>query len=363
VFNLANHLTQLGVQCLVFSNENEKDADMSGAKFETISIEDLLNNTIQTKIDLIHVWTPREVVREITERLLLKYQVPYIVHLEDNEEHLIESILKVNIKLLNLLPNFLLNTMIQPHMSHPTRYTNFLKNASGITIINEKLNKFCPPNIPTEVIWAGYQEDLPWNRAMDAELKQHLGIGDNELIIAYTGNIHRVNYAEVANLYRGINILYSQGYPIKLIRTGTDYISFLNRKEKKFKTNYCIELGRVDRNKLPSILSITDILVQPGKPDNFNNYRFPSKLPEYLASGKPVILPKSNIGLHLKNMEECLWLEDGSATDIAQKIELLISNPNLRQTIGQGGRAFAEQNLKWGNQAEKLYTFYKKVLS
>lgn len=363
IFNLANHLTGLGVQCLVCTNRKDKPVDIYGVKFETITMEDLLSDSFQTKIDLIHVWTPREVVREVTERLLLKYQVPYIVHLEDNEEHLVESILKINIKYLVLLPNFVLNILIQPHMSHPIRYKNFLSNATGITIINENLIKFCPPNIPTELIWAGYQEDLLWSKPKDIDLKHSLGIGDDEFVIPYTGNVHRVNYIEVTELYRAIEILYLRGYPVKLIRTGTDYISFLDKKQQNLKKKYCVELGQVSRDNLPALLSIADVLVQPGKPDAFNNYRFPSKLPEYLASGKPVILPKTNIGLHLKNYEECLFLEDGSASDIAQKLELLFSDLNLRNKIGLGGRRFAEQHLKWGNHAQKLYSFYKKIIN
>lgn len=364
VFNLANHLTLLGVECIVCTPKKEnKIIDKEEILFERVAIEDLLKRRVEKDIDLIHVWTPREVVREITQKLLPKYNVPYLVHLEDNEEHLIESILGIRMQILRWLPNFALNLLIQPHMSHPIRYKEYLKNASGITLINERLNKFCPPNIPTEIIWAGYQENLQWNRSIDMELKHSLGIGDNEFVIAYTGNIHRVNYIEVRELYRAIEMLYSRGYPVKLIRTGTDYISFLDKNQQNFKKKYCIELGQVSRDKLPALLSIADVLVQPGKPDAFNNYRFPSKIPEYLASGKPVILPKTNIGLHLKNFEECLFLEDGSAFDIAQKLEFLFLDPNLRNKIGLGGRKFAEENLKWSTHAEKLYSFYKTLLN
>ena len=35
---------------------------------------------------LIHAWTPRENVRELTEELAARYGCPYFVHLEDNED-------------------------------------------------------------------------------------------------------------------------------------------------------------------------------------------------------------------------------------------------------------------------------------
>ena len=50
----------------------------------------------------------------------------------------------------------------------------------------------------------------------------------------------------------------------------------------------------------PQLLVAADILVQPdGSPGPFNDYRFPSKLPDFFASGRPVVLPKTNIGLYL----------------------------------------------------------------
>jgi glycosyltransferase involved in cell wall biosynthesis len=361
VFNLANHLTLLGVECIVSTPKTES-MELAGALFKTADIEDLINRRVETNFDLIHVWTPREIVRQTTQALLQVYPCPYILHLEDNEEYLIEAILMMPFTILKRLPSPLFRFLIKPHMSHPLHYKDFLIKASGVTIIIEKLKEFCPKHMPTEIIWAGYQEDLNWNMFVDIELKRSLGIGDNEFVVTYTGNVHRVNHAEIADLYEAIELLYSQGIPIKLIRTGRDYLSFLTKKQEKLKKKYCIELGRISRDKLPSLLSIADVLVQPGKPNAFNNYRFPSKLPEYLASGKPVILPKANIGLHLKNYEECLLLEDGSPLDIAQKLKLLFSDESLRNKIGLGGHKFAEQHLKWGGHAQKLYAFYKKII-
>lgn len=364
VFNLANHLTLLGVECMVCTPKRaSKVIKIEGALFETVEIEDLLSKKTKKNTDLIHVWTSREIVRKMTQDLLQIYSCPYVVHLEDNEQYLVSAILKIPLHIVKKLPKILLNFLIQPHMSHPKKYKEFIENATGLTVIIDRLREFCPTHILSEVIWAGYQEDLQWNMPVDLELKRSLGIGKHEFVIAYTGNAHRINRTEMAELYQAIETLYRRGISVKLIRTGTDYISFLNRKQKAFQKKYCIDLGYLPRNDLPALLSIADVLVQPGKPDAFNNYRFPSKLPEYLASGKPVILPKTNIGLYLKNYEESLFLEDGSAFDIAQKLELLFSDSNLRNKIGLGGRKFAEEHLKWGKQAEKLYSFYKTLLN
>jgi glycosyltransferase involved in cell wall biosynthesis len=294
---------------------------LGDALFEVVNIRALRGLKIKPHVDLIHVWTPREVARRITQQLLEMYSCPYIVHLEDSEDFLFETFRGEPLRALKHFPAFLANLVFAPRLSHPLRYKEFLANASGVTVIIESLIKFCPVDIPNEIIWAGYQEDLRWNMPVDLDFKHRLGLSDNELVVVYTGNVDIANRREVASLYQAIWLIRQRGFPIKLIRTGRNHVPFLDADLNRHMKDYCLELGHIPRRTIPALLSIADALVQPGKPDQFNNYRFPSKLPEYLASGKPVILPKTNIGLYLKDQEDCLFLEKGDTSDIAQKLE------------------------------------------
>ena len=79
------------------------------------------------------------------------------------------------------------------------------------------------------------------------------------------------------------------------------------------------------RASVPKLTAIADVLVQPGCANDFNDYRFPSKLPEFLAAGKPVLLPRSNLGRFLHDGVECVLLDQGNALDIASKLEALIA--------------------------------------
>ncbi len=62
-------------------------------------------------------------------------------------------------------------------------------------------------------------------------------------------------------------------------------------------------------SEVPGYLALADAFVQPGAPDEFNRYRLPSKLPEFLAMGRPVILPRCNIGNELSDRENAMLLE------------------------------------------------------
>ena len=82
--------------------------------------------------------------------------------------------------------------------------------------------------------------------------------------------------------------------------------------------------------EVPGYLALADAYVQPGAPDEFNRYRLPSKLPEFLSMGRPVILPACNLGNELVDGEEALLLREGSALEIAARIENLLDAPERR---------------------------------
>ena len=88
-----------------------------------------------------------------------------------------------------------------------------------------------------------------------------------------------------------------------------------------------LDLGFVSRDRLWDLLAAADVLVQPGGPSPFNDYRFPSKLPDFLACGKPVVLPATNIGRHLADGEEALLLRRGDAAEIFEAVRRLAGDP------------------------------------
>jgi glycosyltransferase involved in cell wall biosynthesis len=83
---------------------------------------------------------------------------------------------------------------------------------------------------------------------------------------------------------------------------------------------------------------------------------------EFLAMGRPVILPRCNIGNELTEGENALLLENGTSLEIAARLRQLIADPALAERLGRGARAFAEQNLSWEANAVLLSDFYRGLL-
>ncbi|MDQ0115230.1 glycosyltransferase family 4 protein [Paenibacillus harenae] len=366
IFNFANHLADLRVDCGVCVPDNKQSVELIGKpRFKVYDFVDFRARTIHFRdgrpADLVHAWTPREIVRTTATQMTEYYGCKYIVHLEDNEEAIVASNLGVDYNKLVLLPEKVLDRMIDQLLSHPTRYKRFVQRADGVTAIIDKLLAFKSENQSSKVIWPGFESDLFEPLPINIALKRSLGIAETDFVIVYTGNVHHSNWQEVRSLYLAVAALNRDGFSVKLIRTGRNFVDFEDEALHSYRHCF-VELGFVDRGMLPRLTSLADVFVQPGSPDIFNDYRFPSKLPEFFAMGKPVILPHTNIGRYMKDRDNCLLLYKGDAIEIYEKLIYLIANNEVRDAIGRSGRAFALANFSWEKSAKALHDFYLQVL-
>ena len=367
VFNLANRLADLGHEVGVcVPARPEATLRVGRPKFRTLLQKDVVAQGWRFADgrgpDLVHAWTPREVVREGTERIAASSGAPYFVHLEDNEAHLLEASVGRPYVSLHRMNVAELDGPVPPHLTHPHRGRAFLAGAAGVSALVDELLVFKPEATPGCVIWPAYDPDLPWGEPADPSLRRSLGIRDDEYVIAYTGNAHPANSREVASVYIAVALLNRLGLPTRLVRTGNNHAPLFDRDAEREIGRHCVELGFAPRAEIPRILSLADALVQPGRRGQFNDYRFPSKLPEYFASGKPVLLPDTNVGRHLVDGRDCVLLRHGHAQEIALALSRLLPDREWRERLGRAARGLAETRFSWGRSAERLARFYADVL-
>lgn len=313
--------------------------------------------------DIIHAWTPREGVR----KFILAYQrvtstpARVIVHLEDNEEHLVSSFTGHSIEELRRMDGAALNTLVGDLLPHPVRYRTCLRLADGITVLIDRLQDFAPPDVPVQVVPPGIDAGLYSPPASDPAFRRELGLRDDEKIIVFTGSVTFVNEAEMRELYVAVSLLNQRGRPTRLIRTGLNTPPFL--QGLAFDQSCILDLGFIEKARLPKLLALADVLVQPGHPGPFNDYRLPSKLPEFLASGRPVILPHSNIAAQMVDGRDGLFLETGTPEEIADRCERIFNDTTLARTLSEGGRQFAREHFCLDQNTQTLLAFYEKTLS
>jgi glycosyltransferase involved in cell wall biosynthesis len=334
VCQLASELTALGVDCTVaVPNGQETQTVLPRRDFAVLEFAEALTQ----QWDVVHAWTPREVVRTFCASVQRK---SLFIHLEDNEPY--------------LLAHLGSGEEVPDGLSHPRRSREFLAQADGITVVIDRLAEFAPPGIPVLEISPSCDMALFQQRPRNEQLREQFLIAPETTVIAYTGNVHAANVAEVRSLYLSMALLNREGVPGVLIRSGKDHVPAADEILRKS----AVELGRVDYRQIPAILAAADFLVQPGRPGTFNDYRVPSKLPEFFSAGRPVILPATNLGLQVCHGEEAWVLPKADAVSIADAIRFLRSDADLCQRLSQGGRRFLERRPTWAENARKVLDFY-----
>lgn len=103
-------------------------------------------------------------------------------------------------------------------------------------------------------------------------------------------------------------------------------------------------------------------LVQPGAPSDFNRYRFPSKLMDYLLSGRPVVTFEVGAGRLLKDGEHALLTRTASPFELAEKLELVLGDPDLGRRLGSGGRRRARELFDADANGDRLLELYEIAL-
>lgn len=364
---LAQTFTQLGIKCSVYiAGSPRKSKNYFGKSNYPIFNYTTVIEHIKTgylKNCIIHAWTPREPCRKLTTYIVYHTNAPYFVHLEDNEHHIMEQVFKK--PLLQLQYEALNNPTAfeKTGFCHPLYFQHFLNNARGVTCLIDKLEEHVPNTIPRMTFWPACEEfffHLP--PKAPKEIYSDLNISPNTTLLVYPGNIHRYNKDSMLYLLDALDLVTKEGYSIKLIKCGINSISLEELIPQNI-LQHIIDIGHIPAHSLAAYISCADILIQPGCPGNFDDYRFPSKIPFFLASGRPVILPKTNIGLKMTHKENCLLLEKGNAEEIAKNLLFLIKNPLLAKAIGKQGKQFARDSFSWKHSAKKLINFYVKCLS
>ena len=362
----ANQLTRLGHACVVAVPENPATLDVipeplfTAATFERLrQVEPVFPD--RRPADVVHAWTPRELVREFTLAYLQRHPAAALfIHLEDNEVHLMESFAREPLAVLRQRSDEELAARLSPRLSHPVRFRNFLRVAHGTTFITDRLREFIPDGQPALRLLPGIDPALYQPLAPDPARRAELGLQPGEKLLVYTGSTTFANLADLRTLLLAVRLLNEGGTPCRLVRTGLNPPE-LARELAAIGGGHVLDLGFIPKAQLSPLLALADVLVQPGAADAFNDYRLPSKLPEFLCVGRPVILPRANVGQAMEDGRHALLLATGSAQEIADKCRQVFGDPALAQRLSAGALEFARAHFDLAANTAQLLGFYEQV--
>lgn len=369
VHSLANALVESGAaQCAVAVPSQLQTVELIGGvtRYQSLLFDDVLEGRLGFPDgrgpDIIHAWTPREINRRFVEavRARVAPKAKLVIHLEDNEEHLTARSLGQDWPSLQRMALKDLDASVPASLSHPIRYRQFMEQADAATVIVDRLRELVPAGKPVEEVWCSADEELFQQAPVNHDLRNRMAIPPHHTVLVYPGNVHPSNAGEVRSLYTAVALLNREGIPTTLVRAGRDFCEFLDH-DGVWAKPHVTELGLVPHKNMPRILAMADLFVQPGQPGEFNDYRFPSKLPEFLATGRPVVLPASNVGLHMRHREEAYVVPDLHAIEITEAVAEIVRDPQLAERLAAGGRRFFEERLSWKRGAALLAGLYQQI--
>jgi len=115
--------------------------------------------------------------------------------------------------------------------------------------------------------------------------------------------------------------------------------------------------GWIPDEEMLRYLSTADICVDPDPSSPLNDKSTWIKIMEYMAMGKPIVafrLPET----YWSAQNSALYAEPNDEAEFAEKIQILMDDPDLRAKLGQIGRKRVEQELAWDIVSQALLEAY-----
>jgi len=310
------------------------------------------------RADVIHACTPREVVRRFVMTYMAQKPTPLVIYLEDNESWISTRALGFDEGTLTQHTEKEISDRLPSALAHPFYYENFVGLADAVAVIQDKLRIEVPPWVHCETVMPGVDLNFFSPRPPDLSLRAKYAIAKNDRLIIYHGGLNQFTRPGIETLCRAVGIIKQQGYPCRLLRTGPFALDFLGQLSVDT-ASAISDLGFLPQPELPDLLALADVFVQPGKIDPFEDLRLPAKVPEFLAMGRPVVMPDVNIAHLFTDGMDAVLLRAGTPEEIAAKCVLLFSDPHRANRIGQAGRLMAEKYFDVRAQARCLEDVYK----
>jgi glycosyltransferase involved in cell wall biosynthesis len=112
------------------------------------------------------------------------------------------------------------------------------------------------------------------------------------------------------------------------------------------------------RDVIPSIIGNADLLALPRPDSKQAQGGFPTKLGEYLATGKPVCATTvGELPDYLTDNESVFFAQPGSVESFAEAMRRALYDPENAKRVGLNGKQVAQEEFNKDIQAKKLYQF------
>lgn len=232
--------------------------------------------------------------------------------------------------------------------------------ADGLTVINTALRDRAQARFsaPIHLLPVGANSDLI-KPLPKSESRRRLGLPENASIAVHTGQAPydavylAQSFVELAGTHPGALLVVAGGsFPIlKRVLGEAGLLPQL------------VQFGLLDRDGLATVMACADVLLLPYTNRAVNRFRYPNKLGDYLAAGRPIVTNSTNDLGRLVADERLGLIAEDTPESFAGAIKQLFDDDSLGVELGRRGRELAESKLDWGFLAADLERFYEDTLA
>lgn len=196
-------------------------------------------------------------------------------------------------------------------------------------------------------------------RERDEELKESLGLA-GKTIIGYVGSV--LDYEGLGLLIKAATILRQKGkvFAVMIVGDGAELDRFKAEVTDANLDNCFVFTGRVPHGDVERYYSIVDITPFPRLPLPVCEMVSPLKPFEAMAMQKAVVASNVKaLAEIVRDGENGLLHEKGSAESLAEKISLYLDDPDLRERMARNGREWVVAERQWkdlGGIVSEIYS-------
>jgi glycosyltransferase involved in cell wall biosynthesis len=189
----------------------------------------------------------------------------------------------------------------------------------------------------------------------------------DEFYIGYFGSL-TFRRDDIGVLLDAFSILHKQGKPARLVLGG-----FCTDEERQRIRTRIGELGITDnvmlveylsRNEILRYIGHADILVMVRARDLESDASYPSKLTEFLASGRPVLsVNVGEVSSYLTDAVNAYLVPPGDAAAMAARLIYMTDHYNEAVEVGKRGKELTDGVFNYNFQAKRLIGYAKSLKS
>lgn len=222
-----------------------------------------------------------------------------------------------------------------------------IRQCDQIAALNEEAVKLFAPKVPYIIVEGGIPSDTP-----KSYRQQYVPKRKNLL---YTGAL--ADYSGIMDLIRAMDMVKNREVELDIYGKGYLEKEIIKAAECNSRIRYH---GSVPNTQILQIQKQAYALINPRPVENpIAKVTFPSKIFEYMLSGRPVITTKLN-GLSIQFLENLYVSESDSPEGIAKEIDKVMSLPEKELfEKAQAAFSFVVENMTWDKQWERIREFIK----